>query len=96
MCRPDSPVKACLDSVSACKWVSYCGARITRTRPVITQFGVMLFGTDNRYSIEKARGELGCELQVGLREGIQLAAEWFNAGGNGATFAASASRMRPS
>lgn len=58
-------------------------ARITRTRPVITQFGVMLFGTDNRYSIEKARGELGCELQVGLREGIQLAAEWFNAGGMG-------------
>jgi nucleoside-diphosphate-sugar epimerase len=56
-------------------------AKITHTRPVVTRLGVMMFGTDNRHSIEKARRELGFEPEVGLREGIRLAAEWFNAGG---------------
>jgi nucleoside-diphosphate-sugar epimerase len=56
-------------------------ARITRTKPVVTQLGVMMFGTDTRHSIEKARRELGYAPQVDLHAGIQLAAEWFNAGG---------------
>ena len=56
-------------------------ARVTRTRPVVTQLGAMMFGSDNRHSVEKARRELGYEPQVDLREGIRLAAEWFNAGG---------------
>jgi nucleoside-diphosphate-sugar epimerase len=56
-------------------------ARITRTKPVVTQLGVMMFGSDNRHSIEKARRELGYDPRVNLREGVQLAAEWFNAGG---------------
>jgi nucleoside-diphosphate-sugar epimerase len=56
-------------------------ARLTHTRPVVTQLGAMMFGSDNRHSIEKARRELGFEPQVDLPTGIKLAAEWFNAGG---------------
>jgi nucleoside-diphosphate-sugar epimerase len=56
-------------------------AKITHTRPLVTRLGAMMFGTDNRHSIEKARRELGYEPQVDLREGIGLAAAWFNAGG---------------
>jgi len=41
----------------------------------------MMFGSDNRHSVEKARSELGYEPQVEIREGISLAATWFNAGG---------------
>ena len=66
----------------------YCGAtvaekvaRITHTKPAVTRLGVMMFGTDNRHSVEKARRELGYEPRVDLRDGIKLAAEWFNAGG---------------
>src|SRR5438874_3749861 len=56
-------------------------ALITHTRPLVTRLGVMMFGTDNRHSIEKARSELGYEPKVDIREGISLAAAWFNAGG---------------
>jgi len=56
-------------------------ARVTRTKPIVTQLGAMMFGSDNRHSVEKARRELGYEPKVDLREGIKLAAEWFNAGG---------------
>jgi nucleoside-diphosphate-sugar epimerase len=56
-------------------------AHMTHTRPLVTPLGVMMFGTDNRHSIDKARGELGYEPKVAIREGIRLAAAWFNAGG---------------
>src|SRR2546426_1924691 len=56
-------------------------ARVTRTKPIVTQLGAMMFGSDNRHSVEKARRELGYEPKVDLREGIQVAAQWFNAGG---------------
>src|SRR6266699_329497 len=56
-------------------------ARVTRTKPIVTQLGAMMFGSDNRHSVEKARRDLGYEPKVDLREGIKLAAEWFNAGG---------------
>ncbi|HJT55788.1 MAG TPA: NAD-dependent epimerase/dehydratase family protein [Ktedonobacteraceae bacterium] len=56
-------------------------ARATRTKPVVTQLGAMMFGSDNRHSVAKARRELGYEPKVDLRAGIRLAAEWFNAGG---------------
>jgi len=62
-------------------------ARVTRTKPIVTRLGVMMFGTDNRHSIERARRELGFEPKVDLRKGIQLAAEWFNAGGMDQPFA---------
>jgi nucleoside-diphosphate-sugar epimerase len=54
-------------------------ARIARTttQPPVTRLGVMLFGGDNRHSIEKARRELGYEPQVPLREGVGLAAAWY-------------------
>lgn len=54
-------------------------ARLTHTKPLVTQLGALMFGSDNRHSIAKARRELGYEPQVDLREGIRLAAEWFNA-----------------
>jgi nucleoside-diphosphate-sugar epimerase len=54
-------------------------ARATRTKPLVTQLGAMMFGTDNKHSVEKARRELGFEPKVDLRAGIKLAAEWFNA-----------------
>jgi nucleoside-diphosphate-sugar epimerase len=56
-------------------------AHVTHTRPLATRLGVMMFGTDNRHSVDKARRELGYEPGVDLREGIRLAAQWFNAGG---------------
>ncbi|GAC1354117.1 MAG: 3 beta-hydroxysteroid dehydrogenase/delta 5--_4-isomerase [Ktedonobacteraceae bacterium] len=56
-------------------------APLTRTKPVVTELGALMFGSDNRHSVEKARRELSFEPKVPLREGIKLAAEWFNAGG---------------
>ncbi len=56
-------------------------ARITRTKPIVTQLGALMFGSDNKHSVEKARQELGYEPKVELLDGIKLAAEWFNAGG---------------
>jgi nucleoside-diphosphate-sugar epimerase len=46
-------------------------------RPPITRLGVAFFGTDNRYAIGKARGELGYAPRVPLREGVRLAATWY-------------------
>ncbi len=54
---------------------------VTHSDPFVTQHGSLMFGTDNRHSIEKARRELGFEPKVDLREGIRLASAWFNAGG---------------
>lgn len=56
-------------------------ARVTRTKPVVTELGALMFGSDNRHSVEKARCELGFEPKVELYEGIKLSAAWFNAGG---------------
>jgi nucleoside-diphosphate-sugar epimerase len=54
-------------------------ARLTRARsqPPVTRLGVMLFGGDNRHSIERARRELGYAPRVPLREGVRLAGEWY-------------------
>lgn len=56
-------------------------AAMTRTKPVVTRLGAMMFGSDNKHSIEKARQELGYEPAVDLRDGLRLTAAWFNAGG---------------
>jgi nucleoside-diphosphate-sugar epimerase len=56
-------------------------ALIAHTRPIVTRLGVMMFGTDTRHSVEKARSELGYEPKVDIRQGIRLAAAWFHAGG---------------
>jgi len=70
-------------------------ARVTRTKPVVTQLGAMMFGSDNRHSVEKARRELGYEPKVDLHTGIQLAAEWFNAGGMNEVPVTQASQSAP-
>src|SRR5438128_4277610 len=51
-------------------------ALIAHTRPIVTRLGVMMFGTDTRHSVEKARSELGYEPKVDIRQGIRLAAAW--------------------
>src|SRR6266536_2528800 len=70
-------------------------ARVTRNKPIVTQLGAMMFGSDNRHSIEKARRELGYEPKVDLRAGITLAAEWFNAGGMDEVAVTQASQATP-
>jgi nucleoside-diphosphate-sugar epimerase len=70
-------------------------APVTRTRPIVTQLGAMMFGSDNRHSIEKARRELGYEPKVDLRTGITLAAEWFNKGGMDEVAITQASQTAP-
>ena len=57
--------------------------------------GAMMFGSDNKHSIEKARRELGFEPKVDLRTGIRLAAEWFNAGGMEQPSVTAASQQAP-
>lgn len=47
--------------------------------PLVTRFGVALYGADNRCAIDKARKELGFEPQVPLRDGIRHAAAWYRA-----------------
>jgi nucleoside-diphosphate-sugar epimerase len=70
-------------------------ARATHTKPIVTQLGALMFGSDNRHSVQKARRELGFEPEVDLREGILLAAEWFNAGGMNQPFVTQASQNAP-
>ncbi len=70
-------------------------ARLTHTKPIVTQLGALMFGSDNRHSVEKARRELGYEPKVDLREGILLAAQWFNAGGMNQPFVTQASQNAP-
>ena len=70
-------------------------ARVTRTKPIVTQLGAMMFGSDNRHSVEKARRELGYEPKVDLRTGITLAAEWFNTGGMDEVAVTQASQATP-
>jgi nucleoside-diphosphate-sugar epimerase len=51
--------------------------RPSRARPPITRLGVAFLGTDNRFSIRKARAELGYTPAVALREGLRLTADWY-------------------
>jgi 2-alkyl-3-oxoalkanoate reductase len=53
-------------------------AQATRSeRAVVTRFGVLLYGADNRFAIDKARHELGYEPRVPLPQGVSVAAEWY-------------------
>lgn len=70
-------------------------ALITHSRPIVTRLGVMMFGTDTRHSVEKARRELGYEPKVDIREGLRRAAAWFNAGGMEQPFVTQASQYAP-
>src|SRR6266849_5186150 len=68
---------------------------ITHSKPIVTRLGAMMFGTDNRQSVEKARRELGYEPKVDIREGLRRAAAWFNAGGMEQPFVTQASQYAP-
>ena len=61
----------------------------------MTTHGALMFGSDNKHSIEKARRELGFEPKVDLRTGIRLASEWFNAGGMNTPSVTETSRNAP-
>jgi nucleoside-diphosphate-sugar epimerase len=37
----------------------------------------MIFGTDNRLAIDKARHELGYRPRIALRDGVRLTAAWY-------------------
>jgi nucleoside-diphosphate-sugar epimerase len=60
-------------------WAAERAAGLTHTwhRPPVTRLGVAFLGTDNRYSTEKARRELGYTPRVALREGVRLTATWW-------------------
>ena len=52
-------------------------AELTRSQhPLVTRFGVAMYGADNRFSSRRARQELGYEPQVPLSEGVKLAVAW--------------------
>jgi nucleoside-diphosphate-sugar epimerase len=51
--------------------------RPSRARPPITRLGAAFLGTDNRFSIGKARAELGYNPAVRVREGLRLTADWY-------------------
>lgn len=70
-------------------------AALTHTKPVVTRLGALMFGSDNKHSVEKARRELGYEPAVRLRDGLRLAAAWFNAGGMEQPLITQASQYAP-
>lgn len=43
----------------------------------LTRYGVRLLGGENRFSIERARRELGFEPQVGMTEGVARSVGWY-------------------
>ncbi|GHO73391.1 hypothetical protein KSD_11620 [Ktedonobacter sp. SOSP1-85] len=70
-------------------------AKITGTKPIVTRLGALMFGSDNKHSVEKARRELGYEPAVPLRDGLKLAAAWFNSGGMDQPLVTQASQYAP-
>jgi nucleoside-diphosphate-sugar epimerase len=56
-------------------------AELTRSpHPLVTRFGVAMYGADNCFSSKKARRELGYEPQVPLSNGVKLAVAWYRDG----------------
>jgi nucleoside-diphosphate-sugar epimerase len=49
-----------------------------KRQPIVTRYGVQIFGTNNRHSIEKARTELGYAPKVSVRDGMRMAADWYS------------------
>ncbi len=72
--------------------LAYCGGLLSevigrsirmRRPPHITRYGVALIGRSVRFSIERARLELGWAPRVPLLEGVRRTLEWHFAGGSG-------------
>jgi len=57
------------------------GSRLARRQaaPPLTRFGLQLLGGENRFSIARARTELGFAPQVMMNEGVRRSVEWFRA-----------------
>jgi nucleoside-diphosphate-sugar epimerase len=55
--------------------------RLTRRQqpPPVMRYGIQLLGGENRFSISRARRELGFSPQVDLAEGVRRSAEWYRA-----------------
>jgi nucleoside-diphosphate-sugar epimerase len=55
------------------------GARLVRRRqpPPVTRYGIKHLGGENRFSIARARRELGFRPQVHLSEGVKRSMEWY-------------------
>jgi nucleoside-diphosphate-sugar epimerase len=53
-----------------------CGALRTQSRPLLTRMMVELFGTNQGFSIDKARRELGYEPRVDFDEGMARTENW--------------------
>lgn len=64
---------------SAAAWLAerVPAGRYTWERPPLTRLGVAFAGSDMRFSIAKATTRLGYAPRVPLREGIRLAAAWY-------------------
>ncbi len=61
---------------AACAAERIAGTTAASHRPLLTRLGVAFLGTDQRYSIAKARRELGYSPRVGLHEGVRRTAAW--------------------
>jgi len=59
---------------------AYGGLKI-KSRPLLTRLAAELFGTDQGYSINKARQELGYEPKVHFDEGISITEAWLRESG---------------
>jgi nucleoside-diphosphate-sugar epimerase len=57
------------------------GARLAHRRgpPPVMRYGVQLLAGENRFSIRRARHELGFSPEVGLAEGVGHSVEWYRA-----------------
>jgi nucleoside-diphosphate-sugar epimerase len=55
--------------------------RLTRRSqpPPVTRYGMRLLGGENRFSIDRARRELGFSPRVAMAEGVRRSVEWYRA-----------------
>lgn len=58
-----------------------CIGRLSRRRrpPPVMRYGVQLLGGENRFSIGRARRELGFSPEVAMAEGVRRSVEWYRA-----------------
>jgi nucleoside-diphosphate-sugar epimerase len=66
-------------------WLAYCGGFLSevigkairlKRAPYVTRYAVALVGRPTRFSIEKARQQLGWSPRVHAEEGIRMTLEW--------------------
>jgi nucleoside-diphosphate-sugar epimerase len=53
------------------------------------RYGIQVLGGENRFSIERARREIGFEPHVTLADGVRRSVEWFRTEHDSATLARS-------